>query len=84
MLLVGVRQLLHHLQEVCGKIYVALLAYSLWVGLHVLHQPADRRRNGAMGASWVAMRRLVVHQALQFSDPDKRAVLALALKHFNA
>ena len=24
------------------------------------------------------------HEALQFSDPDKRAVLTLALKHFDA
>jgi len=26
----------------------------------------------------------IEREALQFSDPDKRAVLALALKHFNA
>lgn len=26
----------------------------------------------------------VEHEALQFSDPDKRAVLTLALKHFDA
>ena len=27
--LVGVRQLLHHLQEVCGEIYVAAIAFGL-------------------------------------------------------
>ena len=26
----------------------------------------------------------IEHEALQFSDPDKRAVLTLALKHFDA
>jgi hypothetical protein len=26
----------------------------------------------------------IEHEALQFSDPDKRAVLILALKHFDA
>jgi hypothetical protein len=26
----------------------------------------------------------IEHEVLQFSDPDKRAVLALALKHFDA